>query len=475
MHNDRRNKRKNDPAAAREPSSRVAHAVVPPSAAPVSPMSAQQQQPQLQHSYQQQQHRSGRGMSRDASQGAKALRSLSGLQTTLPGHGLRTSSCGSLQQPGKRQRLAQAPQLLQPDPASHSALVAAMLAHGGMGGGSLHPGTQISSGLSPGALHSGLLQHGGMFHPGLNAAGLLGHTAPGLSGQQAYQDALSAVAAVQSLQAQQDPVAAAAAAHRIAGGHDATSRMAQLAGQLAAAQAAAGANPFAGAAAPQLLAASSASSGGGGGGGEGLRAPCGESAASAAAYLQALQAVQQQAARQRAAQQAHQHPGALASQGLRSASLSAISAGFTLQQHSAPPTMGHLMAAGRELSLNSVYSQPGMSAAPRPPSTGFSGGVQQGPKSTATRRGSGLTEQLSEASMWSRRSSNTVVDAGAFLSATAGPMAAAAAIADSSLRTASVTTLPRSTPPPGAGVSCGSDPWVQGTLLCQSIIGHGVV
>ncbi len=89
MHNDRRNKRKNDPAAAREPSSRVAHAVVPPLAAASSPVSAQQllllqhQQPQLQHSHPQQ-HRSGRGVSRDASQGAKALRSLSGLQASPP-------------------------------------------------------------------------------------------------------------------------------------------------------------------------------------------------------------------------------------------------------------------------------------------------------------------------------------------------------------------------------------------------------
>lgn len=119
-----------------------------------------------------------------------------------------------------------------------------------------------------------------------------------------------------------------------------------------------------------------------------------------------------------------------------------LNPGLAPQQNSAPPAIGHLLAAGRELSLNSAQ---------RPESAGASGAHQQGGKPFVSRRGSGFTEQHSDASMWSRRSSNTVADAGLFLPpGAAASMAAAAAAADSSLWTASVAAPARDAAPPVA-------------------------
>lgn len=176
----------------------------------------------------------------------------------------------ALPHPAKRQRLGEQ----QPDLTAHNALLSAMLVGGG-DGSSHHLGGRLNSGAfgdSGGIFNPGALGHSGMLNPAASNM---------TSQQQVYQEVLAAVSAVQSLQAHQDPAAAAAA-----------SQAALFAGQQAAAQAAAGGNPFAGA--PQLLSASSASAGVGNGGAE---------STAAAAYLQAVQAVQQQAALQ-AAQQA---------------------------------------------------------------------------------------------------------------------------------------------------------------------------
>lgn len=195
--------------------------------------------------------------------------------------------------------------------------------------------------------------------------------------------------------------------------------------------------------AAQLLSASSASAGGGA-----------ESPGSAAAYLQAIHAAQHQ--HQQASQQQAALHAALLSQGL--SQNPQLQPQHHVGMSGAPPAIGHLLAAGRELSLGTGYQPGGGGAAtPRPASAGFAAGLSSSgfsafsppPKSVASagpllgRRSSGATEQQSDMSMWSRRSSNTAADTGLFLppgAAASLAAAAAAAAADSSLRTASVTT-----------------------------------